>query len=320
MTEFVQTRTASLPLCHLPGSYALISRQFWLQKQGCNSPASSDEIWSLINIILCPWLTSPCSRASKDDGQVSPTSTTATRGALSPSSAVSNISTKDRRLSDLTNYRRDLSVLEPTRSQPLPSQPHLSQHSQSVGSLGAQIAPWTASSVPSGASPAGFSTSFYNDSSDSLSMTSQFSPGLPSITGRSGTGSGSVSQDYADALYYNADGRRPSAASIVTTASSQGSKTSVNRGGFRKLQGFFGEEFPGRDSSESSLPNSVPGKDQRSRSYSHGRPTYRDRNYSNATDKDPSPSPSRPRTPVPNPEVVPFLYQDNTVSPVPVYY
>lgn len=251
-------------------------------------------------------------RTSKDDGQVSPTSTTATRGALSPSSAVSNVSAKDRRLSDLTNYRRDLSVLEPTRSQPLPSQPHLSQHSHSVGSLGAQIAPWMASSAPSAASPAGLSTSFYNDSSDSLSMASQFSPGLPSITARSGTGSASVNPDYADALYYNADGRRPSAASIVTTASSQGSKTSVNRGGFRKLQGFFGEEFPGRDSSESSLPNSVPGKDQRSRSYSHGRPTYRGRNYSNATDKDPSPSPSRPRTPVPNPEVVPFLYQDNT--------
>lgn len=170
------------------------------------------------------------------------------------------------------------------------------------------------SSLPPGPSPKGLSTSFYNDSSDSLSMASQFSPGLPSATGRPGTGSGSISQDYADTLYYNADGRRPSAASVVTTASSQGSKTSVNRGGFRKLQGFFGEEFPGRDSSESSLPISVPGKDQRSRSYSHGRPTHRDRNYSNATDREPSPSSSRPRTPVPNPEVVPFLYQDNTVS------
>ncbi|KAK2600228.1 hypothetical protein QQS21_005024 [Conoideocrella luteorostrata] len=251
-------------------------------------------------------------RASKEDGQVSPTSTTATRGALSPSSTASSVSGNDRRLSDLTNYRRDLAVLEPTRSQPPTSQQHLPHHSHSVGSFGAQIAPWMSSSAAAGASPKGLSTSFYNDSSDSLSMASQFSPGLPSATGRPGTGSGSIGQEYADALYYNTDGRRPSVASVVTTASSQGSKTSVNRGGFRKLQGFFGEEFPGRDSSESSLPTSVAGKDQRSRSYSHGRPTQRDRNYSNATDREASPSSSRPRTPVPNPEVVPFLYQDNT--------
>lgn len=270
----------------------------------------------------------PAFRTSKDDGQVSPTSTVS-RGNLPPSSSsnlASHVSAKDRRLSDLTNYRRDLAVLEPTRSQPPPSTSssshqqlhpqHLPQHSHSVGNLGAssQIAPWMSSSLPAGASPKGLSTSFYNDSSDSLSMASQFSPGLPSATGRPGTGSGSISQEYADALYYNLDGRRPSAASVVTTASSQGSKTSANRGGFRKLQGFFGEEFPGRDSSESSLPISVPSKDQRSRSYSHGRPTQRDRNYSNATDREASPSSSRPRTPVPNPEVVPFLYQDNTVS------
>ncbi|KAG5985646.1 hypothetical protein E4U54_005900, partial [Claviceps lovelessii] len=251
-------------------------------------------------------------RLSKDDSSVSPTSTTATRGALSPPSATFNATGtmgKDRRLSDFTNYRRDLSVLEPTRSQTLSSFP---QNSHPVGSPGAQSATWISSGgAPPGASPRGMPTSFYNDSSDSLSMASQFSPGLPSVAGRPGTGSGSVYPDYADALYYDIDGRRPSAASIVTTASSQGSKTSVNRGGFRKLQGFFGEEFPGRDSSESSLPISVPGKDQRSRSYSHGRPNQRDRNYSNATDREPSPS-SRPRTPVPNPEVVPFLYQDNT--------
>ncbi|KAK8924732.1 Adenylate cyclase [Metarhizium anisopliae] len=261
-------------------------------------------------------------RTSKDDAQVSPTSTTATRGTLSPPSSNSapSIPPKDRRLSDLTNYRRDLAVLEPTRSHPPSSSSPSSsqvpppQHSHSVGSLAAstQIAPWMSSALPASSSPKGLTTSFYNDSSDSLSLASQLSPGLPSATGRPGTGSGSISQDYADVLYENVDGRRPSAASIVTTASSQGSKASVNRGGFRKLQGFFGEEFPGHDSSESSLPISVPGKDQRSRSYSHGRPTQRDRNYSNATDREPSPSSSRPRTPVPNPEVVPFLYQDNS--------
>jgi adenylate cyclase len=152
-------------------------------------------------------------------------------------------------------------------------------------------------------------TSFYNDSSDNLSLASQLSPGHPPNHRQV-----AASHDPPDAAYF--DGRRPSAASILT-ASSQGSKTSVTRGGLRKLQGFFGEEFPGRDSSESSLPTSLVGRDQRSRSYSHSRPTHRDRNYSNATDhtRDGSPSSSRPRTPVPAPEVVPFLYQDNTVRP-----
>lgn len=107
------------------------------------------------------------------------------------------------------------------------------------------------------------------------------------------------------------DGRRPSVASI-TTASSQGSKHSISRGGFRKLQGFFGEDAPGRDGSDASLSS----KAERTRSYSHSRPSHRDRNYSNATDntREASPASSRPRTPVPAPpEVVPFLYQDNTV-------
>jgi hypothetical protein len=76
------------------------------------------------------------------------------------------------------------------------------------------------------------------------------------------------------------------------------------------LQGFFGEEFPGRDSSEISLPHHGTAKEHRSHSYSYNRP-HRDRNLSNATDhgRDSSPS-SRPRTPVPAPEVAPYLYQE----------
>ena len=123
-------------------------------------------------------------------------------------------------------------------------------------------------------------------------------------------------QDSSEIAPFN-DDRRPSVASIAT-ASSTGSKTSMSRGGLRKLQGFFGEEFPGREGSDTSLPASVAGKDQHSRSYSNGRPSHRDRKASNATSadqtRDASPESSRPRTPVPAPEVVPFLYQDNTVS------
>ncbi|KAH6898978.1 phosphatase 2C-domain-containing protein [Thelonectria olida] len=231
--------------------------------------------------------------SSIDDHQVSPSvAPYLTRGG-------SNVVQKDRRLSDLTNYRRDLAVLE-TRLPQI-------QHVPPTGGPTPPIAPWMTPnglSTPSSTMP----TSFYNDSSDNLSLASQLSPGYPSTNARSGANQGA--QDSPDAAYYN-DGRRPSAASILT-ASSTGSKTSLTRGGFRKLQGFFGEEFPGRDSSESSLPTSFMGKDQRQRSYSHSRPTQRDRNYSNATDhtRDVSPSSSRPRTPVPDPEVVPFLFQD----------
>lgn len=147
-----------------------------------------------------------------------------------------------------------------------------------------------------------------------MSLFSQYSAGLHGLGSRTGASSSLGLHDSPEHLYSPND-RRPSEASVATTASSTGSKASGHRGNMRKLQGFFGEEFPGRDSSESSLP-SYMGKDQRSRSYSHTRPTHRDRNYSNATDhtRDASPASSRPRTPVPAPEVVPFLYQDNTVS------
>ncbi|KAF3077364.1 hypothetical protein CFAM422_000545 [Trichoderma lentiforme] len=209
-----------------------------------------------------------------DDLQVSPTSTATTR--MSPTTSRES----GRRLSDLTNYRRDLAVLDPPRGHP---------------------------------NPANYAASLVDESADNMSIFSQFSPGLHGLGSRTGASSSLGMQDSPEQLYYT-DGRRPSAASVTTTASSTGSKASGPRGGFRKLQGFFGEEFPGRDSSESSLPTSYMGKDQRSRSYSHTRPTHRDRNYSNATDhtRDASPASSRPRTPVPAPEVVPFLYQDNT--------
>ncbi|KAL8342708.1 hypothetical protein RB601_004808 [Gaeumannomyces tritici] len=248
----------------------------------------------------------PSRNPSKEESQVSPTST-GTRLALSPSSTASNASSfREHRMSDFANYRRDLAVLDPGGSRA----PQI-QHNPppSAGQGASQISPWMSSNgANQGGGPGAIAlqTTFYNDSSDNLSVMSQLSPGFrppgrPSISQPSGHGT-----DGLDGSYFN-DERRPSIASITTTASSQGSKASGNRGGFRKLQGFFGEEFPGRDSSETSLPN-ASGKD---RSHSYSRP-YRDRNYSNATDhtRDASPSSSRPRTPVPAPEVVPFLYQE----------
>lgn len=214
----------------------------------------------------------------------------------------------DRRTSDLAGYPRDLSVLDNSNSS---RAPQISYNPPSAGITPA-LAPWMSgngSSTPAGAGGG----SFYHDSSDTQSIASQFSPGAQSSTFRPGPQPGSPEPAYD----YD---RRPSVASIAT-ASSTGSKTSMNRGGFRKLQGFFGEEFPGRDSSDNSLPTSTAGgKDQHGRSYSHtgSRPSHRDRKASNATSasqtRDVSPASSRPRTPVPKPEVVPFLYQDNSVS------
>lgn len=250
-------------------------------------------------------LAPPPSSVKESDGQVSPTSNGA-RLALSPSSVNSNTSVRDHSMSDLFDYRRDLAILDPAGGRSSRNQ----HNNPSTGSLG-QIAPWmtgngsTASpAAPSDPAPA--PATFYNDSTDNLSLDSRLSPGVRTSISRA-TPAGST--DSPDAAYFT-DERRPSVASITTTASSQGSRTSGARGGIRKLQGFFGEEFPGRDSSETSLGQ---GKEHRSHSYSYSRP-HRDRNYSNATDhgRDGSPA-SRPRTPVPAPEVVPFLYQEADV-------
>lgn len=245
----------------------------------------------------------PPSPVKESDGQVSPTSNGA-RLAVSPSSVNSNNSMRDHSISDLLDYRRDLAILDPAGGRSSRNQ----HNNPSTGSLG-QIAPWmtgNGSAASPAAPPDPAPATFYNDSTDNLSLDSRLSPGVRTSISRA-TPAGT---DSPDAAYFT-DERRPSVASITTTASSQGSRTSGARGGIRKLQGFFGEEFPGRDSSETSLGQ---GKEHRSHSYSYSRP-HRDRNYSNATDhgRDGSPA-SRPRTPVPAPEVVPFLYQEADVG------
>lgn len=243
-----------------------------------------------------------------------------------------NVSHREHRMSDFANYRRDLAVLEPAGSRA----PQIQYNPPSAGSFMQQVAPWmtggnsngngngngkdalsSAASV-NGAGP----TTFYNDESEPSSA-SAVSPAFRSASVSalrpSQNPPGSESPDGG---YFNlTDERRPSIASVTTTASSQASKNSGRGGGLRKLQGFFGEEFPGRDSSETSLPPSVTGKETRSHSYSHNSSSrsHRDRNFSNATDRDASPSSSRPRTPVPAPEVVPFLYQEAEVRALTLY-
>ncbi|KAL2065153.1 hypothetical protein VTL71DRAFT_4294 [Oculimacula yallundae] len=245
------------------------------------------------------------------DPQVSPTTAAPrTAVAISPSSLSNsspNVSPRDHRMSDFGNYRRDLSVLE-TGGGPIPKIKH-NPPTASGPPTPNQIAPWMSTPNATVTSPSSaFGTTFYNDSSDNLSQGSQLSPGFRPGTGL--TGNTNASDSPAD-LYFG-DERRPSVAS-VTTASSVGSKSSARQGIHKKLQTFFGEDFPGHNGSDSSLPSH--GKDARSHSFAR---SHRERNNSSATDKtqrDASPGSSRPRTPIPSSDVVPFLYQDSKDIP-----
>lgn len=208
------------------------------------------------------------------------------------------------------NHRRELAVLE-TSSGRIPSIQH-NPPSAVQGSM-SQVAPWMSTNSTNGrdsSSSHSYGTSFYDDSTDPHSQSPP----------PSGLRSNSIAHDPSggDAFFDNE--RRPSAASAAT-ASSTGSRSS--RGGVqsnKKLQTFFGEDFPGHDSSDSlptqgqETPRETPqGKD---RSHSFAR-SQRERNLSSATDnthRDASPASSRPRTPVPSSDVVPFLYQDSQVS------
>ncbi|PQE29003.1 adenylate cyclase protein [Rutstroemia sp. NJR-2017a BBW] len=206
-------------------------------------------------------------------------------------------------MADFGNYRRDLAVLETSGGRI----PQIHHNPPTAIAPQNQIAPWLSSGSSAAGSPNGF-TSFYNDSSDALSQASQLSPvNRPSTAV---TGNTNASDSPADTFF--GDERRPSVASI-TTASSTGSKSSVSRGGIhKKLQTFFGEDLPGVNSSDTSLPSH--GKEARSHSFAR---SHRERNHSSATDHghnreaSPAPGGSRPRTPVPSSDIVPFLYQDS---------
>ncbi|EMC95818.1 hypothetical protein BAUCODRAFT_71294 [Baudoinia panamericana UAMH 10762] len=117
---------------------------------------------------------------------------------------------------------------------------------------------------------------------------------------------------------YDGEDRRPSIAS-ATTVSSSGSKSSLGGRYKKKLQGFFGEEYPtpggrelSRHNSETSslqggaLPSFAPGAGPRNRNNSV--------NDGSLRSGPPSPTSSRPRTPAPGPgpssEVTPWIYQD----------
>ncbi|KAA8909492.1 hypothetical protein FN846DRAFT_776233 [Sphaerosporella brunnea] len=116
---------------------------------------------------------------------------------------------------------------------------------------------------------------------------------------RPGTAPSSGAAGSQDSYFPPDETRRPSVASVVTNASSTGSKSSIGRSFYQKIFGETSGESPG--SSESSLPPNVTPRSQ----YGFTRPV--------------TPTISRPRTPVPPSEVVPFLYQDPEVARLRVF-
>lgn len=143
--------------------------------------------------------------------------------------------------------------------------------------------------------------SFFNDSSEDVSLSPGFRPS---------------SSQYGDGQYAGED-RRPSVAS-ATTVSSTGSKSSVGRNFHKKLQGFFGEDFPGMDSRQNSDLSLPP--DARVPSDQHSLREARKRNNSvnDARSRPGSPASfSRPRTPMASSEVTPWEFQDTKVCDCP---
>ncbi|CAZ83205.1 unnamed protein product [Tuber melanosporum] len=179
---------------------------------------------------------------------------------------------------NLGDHRRDLSVLQ-TPPFVLRQNPPSASNSPANGTASSAVAP---------------SSYLNNNSFDSQDQFGLSPPVRPGTAPSAGT------QNSSDA-YFPIDDRRPSVASVVTNASSTGSKSSIGKSFYSGYKKFFGDndnnnagESPG--SSESSLP---PNATPRSH-YGFPRPT--------------TPTNSRPRTPLPSSDVVPFIYQDPDVS------
>jgi adenylate cyclase len=210
--------------------------------------------------------------------------------------------------SSFGNHRRDLAVLESAGNGRVPAinrqPPSALTPNSPWGSGNGQIP------MPSSV----FGSSFFDDSSEDFGgMSPGFRPG-------------SSQEDMA----FPGEDRRPSIAS-ATTVSSIGSKSSVGRGFHKKLQGFFGDEFPSvegsRQNSDASLPPAAmygqgtasdPLAAQRARNRNHSFNSSNINANANiqqqqlAVSRPGSPASfTRPRTPHSS-EVTPWEFQDFT--------
>ena len=201
-------------------------------------------------------------------------------------------------MNDLKDYRKELAVLETSGSR-IPS---ISRNSPTATS---PTPPWaSAGTNGSGMTNSVFGGSFFNDSTEDIA---QLSPGIT----RPGSGK-------EDGMGFPTDDRRPSVASS-TTVSSSGSRSSIGRGFHKKLQGFFGEEFPGdsRQNSDTSLTTPYGVETQSTRGARNRTNSVNNTLGSSLNSRPGSPISSRPRTPLS--EVTPWEFQDFKVSGVACY-
>lgn len=140
---------------------------------------------------------------------------------------------------------------------------------------------------------------------DQFQLTPNFQP-RPS-TSTTGTFT-SMSVEPTDSYFSTHDDRRPSAASVATTATASSNTSKSSGRPFLSRMWVFGgaDGNPGGSagSSDLSLPPSQGAGSESIRSYSH----------SNSGGRSTTPTIQRPRTPLPHPDVVPFAFQDPAVS------
>ncbi|OCK75710.1 PP2C-domain-containing protein [Lepidopterella palustris CBS 459.81] len=224
-------------------------------------------------------------------------------GTIPPRSSAQNSKSKtalwdNPRVADFSGYRKDLSVLDTSGGRI----PVISRNPPTATSPTPQ---WSSGPNGSVVVPSSVFGSFFNDSTEDIALSPGFRPG-------------SGKEDNTG--FPDADDRRPSVAS-ATTVSSTGSKSSIGRGFHKKLQGFFGEEFPGdsRQNSDSSLTtnNQCGPESQSTRSLRNRTNSVNNTIASSMNSRPSSPASSRPRTPLPSSEVTPWEFQDFKESPAP---
>ena len=177
--------------------------------------------------------------------------------------------------------------------------PSVSKHPHLAEGPNAAIAPWMDDGLPALSTHGLTHPNVFHDGPSKV----QPSPSFRSDLGHT------ANSESPDPVFLNND-RRPSLASATTIDSQNSlSKTNTSKGQpYKKAAGFFGDEYrQSPRSSDVSIPSTLQ-REQTASSWHGSKHASRDEG------RPISPSSSRPRTPLPSSDVVPWLFQDFTVS------